>query len=289
MNLNVELMEEVRQQAFDECMDLSESVISSMLGPDGETVGDKPLDRGQRIARVEDMSRRGVMDMLKTISPPVYEKIVRQFIRDIKDSPFMETSPENEADDWHGTKSRPVGEVESERTWDIDPSQLPELPKPWIIIQAYRTPEESIRLIPARRLAFARLKQPGTQSLSRNKTSVKFDYDEAAKEVISDMPLVAVKERYLIRDETGRAWLIDHMLTHGGAWRAETELSNPNTPVNPPPGAIRELTDSPEGYTYNFAVPMPFHERAQYIRDADTNGNRESYTPGEDPSFRWQE
>ena len=89
MNLNVELMEEVRQQAFDECMSLSESIIGSMLGPDGETVGDRPLDRGQRIARIEDMSRRGVMDILKVISPPVYDKLVRQFIKDIKESPLI--------------------------------------------------------------------------------------------------------------------------------------------------------------------------------------------------------
>lgn len=95
-NLNVELMNEVRQQAFDRCMDLSQSLIASMLGSDGETVGDKPLDRGQRIARVEDMSRRSVMDMLKVISPPVYEKIVRQYIRDVKDSPLMGTEAEQE-------------------------------------------------------------------------------------------------------------------------------------------------------------------------------------------------
>jgi hypothetical protein len=89
-NLNLELMQEVREQAIAECMDLSENLIDSMLGPDGETVGDRPLDRGHRIARVEDMSRRGVMDILKVISPPVYEKIVRQYIRDIKDSPLMQ-------------------------------------------------------------------------------------------------------------------------------------------------------------------------------------------------------
>ena len=88
-NLNVELMEEVRQQAFDKCMEFSESVISAMLGPDGETVGDKPLDRGQRIARVEDMARRGVMDMLKVISPKVYDSLVKQYVRDVDESPLM--------------------------------------------------------------------------------------------------------------------------------------------------------------------------------------------------------
>lgn len=88
-NLNVELMDEVRQQAFDRCIDLSKELIASMLGPDGETVGDKPLDRGQRIARVEDMARRGVMDMLKVISPKVYDNLVKQYVRDVDESPLM--------------------------------------------------------------------------------------------------------------------------------------------------------------------------------------------------------
>jgi hypothetical protein len=83
------MMDEVRQQAFDRCIDLSKELIASMLGSDGETVGDKPLDRGQRIARVEDMARRGVMDMLKVISPRVYDNLVKQYVRDVDESPLM--------------------------------------------------------------------------------------------------------------------------------------------------------------------------------------------------------
>jgi hypothetical protein len=76
-------MEEVRQQAFDRCVDLAKELIESMLGPDGETVGDRPLDRGNRIARVKDMSSRGVMDVLEIISPTVYSQIVKQYTKDV--------------------------------------------------------------------------------------------------------------------------------------------------------------------------------------------------------------
>lgn len=88
-NLTVEMVEEIRQQAFDACLDLAQALVDASLGTDGASFGDHALDRGERIARFQDMASRGVIDILKTISPPTYDLLVRTYVADLKASPLV--------------------------------------------------------------------------------------------------------------------------------------------------------------------------------------------------------
>ena len=84
----VELLDDIQAQATAELLDMMESIYGTMLGPDGRTYGDQDLSRGERIARVVDMAQRGVLAILQTISPDVFDDIHAQFIRDVAASPL---------------------------------------------------------------------------------------------------------------------------------------------------------------------------------------------------------
>lgn len=90
---NVELWDEIREQAYKKCLDLSKELIESSLTTDGMAFGDRELSRGQRILRFQMDARMGALDILKVQSPRVYEDYVRQYLRDIKESPI--TNPVN--------------------------------------------------------------------------------------------------------------------------------------------------------------------------------------------------
>ena len=82
-----EIFEAVREQAFDECMALSEGVSDALLGPDGEAPGDHRLTPGERIARFEDMAQRGVLDALESICAAAgathYDDLVKSYVEDV--------------------------------------------------------------------------------------------------------------------------------------------------------------------------------------------------------------
>lgn len=86
--LTTALLNDVRDQAYDECMSIALALIKAQLGDDGEAFGDSPLGAPDRIARVLDLAQRGVMDVLQVRSPKVYEQFTRQFIHDIADGPL---------------------------------------------------------------------------------------------------------------------------------------------------------------------------------------------------------
>lgn len=86
-----ELLDEVKERAFDRCMELAHALVEAQLGSDGETFGDAPLNRGDRILRFQDYAQRGVLDHLKVISPKWYERMYRQYLKDIKESPLVST------------------------------------------------------------------------------------------------------------------------------------------------------------------------------------------------------
>lgn len=93
--INVSLANEVRDGIAAECRDLLTEVIASMLGPNGEAAGDRPLSRGDRIARFIEDAEMGALDVLKVQSndptfgrPTIYEAYVREFLDDIGHSPL---------------------------------------------------------------------------------------------------------------------------------------------------------------------------------------------------------
>lgn len=90
---NVELWDEIREQSFQRCLDLSRELIDASLTPDGMAYGDRDLSRGQRILRFQMDARMGALDILKVQSPRIYEDYVRQYLRDIADSPLVQPAP----------------------------------------------------------------------------------------------------------------------------------------------------------------------------------------------------
>ena len=86
-------MERIEEKATSDCLAILEGVVDQMLDDNGSTYGDSDLKRGERIARVMDLAARGVLDILEVISPPTYEKLVRQYINDLKASPLMAPVP----------------------------------------------------------------------------------------------------------------------------------------------------------------------------------------------------
>jgi hypothetical protein len=89
-NNNIELWNEVRDQAFERCMELSRELIETSLSPEGMAFGDKEMTRGQRILRFQMDAASGALDVLKYQSPRIYEDYVDQYLRDVKDSPLVQ-------------------------------------------------------------------------------------------------------------------------------------------------------------------------------------------------------
>ena len=90
---NVELWDEIREQSFQRCLDLSRELIDASLTPDGMAYGDRDLSRGQRILRFQMDARMGALDILKVQSPRIYEDYVRQYLQDINESPLVKQFP----------------------------------------------------------------------------------------------------------------------------------------------------------------------------------------------------
>jgi len=89
-NNNVELWNEIREQAFSRTLDLATEMIEASLGPDGEAYGDRSISRGNRILRFQMDAQSGALDILKVQSPRIYEDYVKQYLRDINESPLVQ-------------------------------------------------------------------------------------------------------------------------------------------------------------------------------------------------------
>ena len=87
---NVELWNEIRDQAMQKCLDLSRELIEASLTPDGMAYGDQEISRGQRILRFQMDAASGAIDILRYQSPRIYEDYVNQYLKDIQDSPLVQ-------------------------------------------------------------------------------------------------------------------------------------------------------------------------------------------------------
>lgn len=188
-------------------------------------------------------------------------------------------------------------EHELERTFRVNVMDLPELPQPWCIVQGYfdcAHPEDevSIRLIPSRKLAFVRRKST-TPNILRAKISMQISYAEGLK-LLEQAPRVAIKERHLIRDEWGRAWLVD-FFPRLKQFYVETEFDTEDISKKMdkdeeiPEWCGKDVTNDPEGYTRTRARPMTAGARQAEIDYAEENGSVAAYSPSEDGKFKWQE
>lgn len=176
---------------------------------------------------------------------------------------------------------------EAEMKVAVDKSKLLILPQPWILVQGYWMLDDhelNIRLIPARELAFLRLK-----SLAygvRDKMSYRIPY-EIGRHMAFYAQGVAFKYRFLKRDDTDRAWLVDYYpeIEH---WQAETEfVDHKMHPLDRwPVWATEDITMVPRGYTRERARSRSFREHDEIMKIAAQYGSQEEYEPGDD-DFNW--
>lgn len=185
-------------------------------------------------------------------------------------------------------KSHEKPEIEVQRKFGVDPSRLPSLPQPWALVQGYLSDGESIRVIPARKIAFLRRKDPAFQALSREKLSVPLPYLSGVA-LLMDAPTVAFKERYLVRDKGGRAWLIDHF-PDDGTWICESEFPSEKqaNAAAPPSWSTGEMTDKPEGFTVMHAKKRSDAAIQRLLKQAQRDGTSAPYAPSESEGpFNW--
>jgi hypothetical protein len=83
-----DLIDEVYDRAIERVPELASEVAGRMLRPDGTTFGDETLTRGERIQRFLDYAERGVLDALRTVKPELLERLVKQYLEDIRSGPF---------------------------------------------------------------------------------------------------------------------------------------------------------------------------------------------------------
>ena len=83
-----DLVDAVTERATRRLVDMAVEVTDRQMRPDGTTYGDTELDRGQRILRILDYAERGVLDAMRVVKPPLLERWVRQFTKDIQGTPF---------------------------------------------------------------------------------------------------------------------------------------------------------------------------------------------------------
>lgn len=87
-----DLLDDVQEQAVEQILDVLTAVWETMLGPDGSTYGDINPGPAGRIERFVDLANRGVLDVLETISPPTYERLINEYVHDVASSPLIRSA-----------------------------------------------------------------------------------------------------------------------------------------------------------------------------------------------------
>ena len=171
---------------------------------------------------------------------------------------------------------------ETERKFIVHKDLLGALAQPWIFVQAYTSPSQSVRLIPSLNLAYSRHKEPYV-GITRHKVSDEIPFEEGLHQARKSLR-VAYKVRYLVHSDD-RAWLIDYF-PESNLWIAETELKNKKEEIVIPDWADKEMTGKIKGYTYYQGQPRKPNELSILIDIARRRGSKEPYIPGHD-NFNW--
>ncbi len=176
--------------------------------------------------------------------------------------------------------------TECERKFKVNKDALGELEDPWMLVQAYfddltdQGYEHNIRVIASRGRSYERIKDLGMGC--RQKLSNKVSFEDAVNSVFK-ATRVAVKCRYMVRDEEGRAWLIDYFPAEDW-WQAETEFESKdemNDQHMTPVWCGEELTQHEIGYSRNHAKPMGQQDIADALKFAYEHGSKAEYSPAE--------
>lgn len=87
---DMELFQEAAMEAVDEFLEFIIIVVLESMGQHGEVPGFMwPMTPGDRIAQFVRDAQSGQLDALKDLNTDHYERRVRQYMEDIKNSPFV--------------------------------------------------------------------------------------------------------------------------------------------------------------------------------------------------------
>ena len=86
---DLDILQEAGDEAVEEFIEEVMALLGDSMGEDGEVPGMVPMSPGDRIAQFQLDAQSGQLDALKTLNPKHYEARVRQYLEDIKKSPFV--------------------------------------------------------------------------------------------------------------------------------------------------------------------------------------------------------
>lgn len=74
----------VAEGAKELCLERVLPVVDALMGPDGETFGDVPLEGAEFVAWFMDKQQRGVFAHLEVLNPELTEQLRREFDRQFR-------------------------------------------------------------------------------------------------------------------------------------------------------------------------------------------------------------
>lgn len=86
---DLDILQEAGEEAVEEFIEEVMAILGDSMGEDGEVPGMVPMSPGDRIAQFQMDAQSGQLDALRTLNPKHYEARVRQYLQDIKNSPFV--------------------------------------------------------------------------------------------------------------------------------------------------------------------------------------------------------
>lgn len=87
--LDWQLLQEAERRALQEILDTVQTLTEINVGPNGETFGSTQMSREDRILMFLEDARSGAVDALGTINPKFQMAYIRQYQRDVRNSPVL--------------------------------------------------------------------------------------------------------------------------------------------------------------------------------------------------------
>ena len=88
-NYDLAILQEAGDEAVEEFIEEMSALLGDSMGPNGEVPGMVAMSPGERIAQFTQDAQSGQLDALKDLNPEHYNRRVRQYLDDIKHSPFV--------------------------------------------------------------------------------------------------------------------------------------------------------------------------------------------------------
>lgn len=85
-----DILFEAATEASEEYLEFLVDILTDSMGPHGEVAAFMfPMSPGDRIAQFTQDAQSGQLDALRDLNPEHYNRRVKQYLEDIKNSPFV--------------------------------------------------------------------------------------------------------------------------------------------------------------------------------------------------------